>query len=438
MNGLRSHSRLEPVPLPRSPRARPGHSGAHVTDAESVYEHALGTAIREQVAQGSRRLLFTSSEPGEGKTTVVADVARALAASSHESVVVVDTDQFRPTLDRHFDLAPGRGLGDVLEEVYLFDLTREDGAQFGVGDWLELLRAQQRSGELRISEGDHVCSIRCSKGAIQSLSGAGTGGEGLLGHALVRSGRITSTQRDHALRIQEETGRPLGEVLRTLGLIGEPELAGALREQSVDRLRSLLRFRQPECRFTELAERHLSASGGRSAAILDTDGIDQWLSRQMHDYLGDPFLAGQVPAYLADTALPNLKVLTAGTQACDLLAPRYHTPFRLLLDRLARTFDIVLLDSTPVSLTTPASRLAALVDGVVLVVKADGAEVRAIRRTLLELRRAGGNVLGAVLSEADVTNDVAISPYYKVLAGYGLPSSGGTEALARRPSFQTS
>jgi len=300
------------------------------------------------------------------------------------------------------------------------------------------LRAQQRSGELRISEADQTCSVRISKGAVHSITGPGTGSGSLLGHALVRSGRITGEQRDHALRIQEETGRPLGEVLRTLGHVGEPELVEALHEQSVDRLRRLLGFRQPQCRFTELADRHLSASGGRSTATAEADAIDQRLSRQLHDYLGDPFLAAQVPAYFADTSLPNLKVLTAGTRPCDLLAPRFQAPFRLLLDRLGRTFDIVLLDSTPVSLTTPASRLSAMVDGVVLGVKADGAEVRTLRRTLLELRRAGGNILGAVLSEADVTNDAAISPYYKVLAGYGFPSGGSAEALARRPSLQTS
>src|SRR6266487_4339102 len=63
---------------------------------ETIYQHSLAATIREFAAKGLRRLLVTSSEPGEGKSTVAADVGRALARSGRESVLLVDADQYKP------------------------------------------------------------------------------------------------------------------------------------------------------------------------------------------------------------------------------------------------------------------------------------------------------------------------------------------------------
>ena len=60
-------------------------------------------------------LVFTSSQPMEGKTTVVSNLAFALAEAGRQTLVI-DGDMGRPQLHRIFDQANGWGLSNVLRE----------------------------------------------------------------------------------------------------------------------------------------------------------------------------------------------------------------------------------------------------------------------------------------------------------------------------------
>ena len=88
-----------------------------------------------------RSLLITSSAPGDGKSTVARCLA-ATAAASGVSVVLVETDFRRPTLQRLFRELSGAGLADVLagdvtlrdaiQPLQLYDKTSTDGATLDV------------------------------------------------------------------------------------------------------------------------------------------------------------------------------------------------------------------------------------------------------------------------------------------------------------------
>lgn len=60
-----------------------------------------------------RIIVVTSCTPGDGKSTVAANIAQTLAESG-EMVVLVDCDLRRPTVARTFDLVDGVGLTDVI------------------------------------------------------------------------------------------------------------------------------------------------------------------------------------------------------------------------------------------------------------------------------------------------------------------------------------
>ncbi|HWH94437.1 MAG TPA: polysaccharide biosynthesis tyrosine autokinase [Baekduia sp.] len=70
---------------------------------------------RDEVAGVADRLtlLVTSARPGEGKSTVVANLGRALAESGR-STLLIDADLRVPVLHRFFDLENRRGLSDLL------------------------------------------------------------------------------------------------------------------------------------------------------------------------------------------------------------------------------------------------------------------------------------------------------------------------------------
>src|SRR5262245_43139887 len=127
---------------------------------EGFHRQALARAVGDLAAKGVHRLLVTSAGSGEGKTSVVAELGRTLAESEQASVVLVDADAYNPTLHRRFGLGIEYGLGELLEELYWVNLAHETPAQFGLGDWLELLLAQRRSGELRVSDASHTFAVR--------------------------------------------------------------------------------------------------------------------------------------------------------------------------------------------------------------------------------------------------------------------------------------
>jgi Mrp family chromosome partitioning ATPase len=376
---------------------------------ETNCPHALAATVREVAAKGLRGLLVTSTMPGEGKTSLVAGLGRALAVSGPESVLLMDLDSFHPTLHRECGLENGRGLGELLEEVYQFDLVTEDPVQFGIGDWLELLRAQRRTGELNVADGEQGFTLQIVKGSVCSISGPVDADKVRLGEVLLRNGRITSQQKEAALRVQCETGRPFGDILQKLGNIPDVDLADALEEQANQRLLGLIGLRRPECRFLEMAEASLPAAGRLQPEMPEGQRIDRLVNERLLGYLKDPFLSNRVTTYLSDTRLPNLKVLTAGNRACDLLGQRFHGAFRLLLNRLGRIFDIILMDAPSVSMASPTAALSSVADGVLLVLRADGPEVESVRKAIDDLRNAGGNVLGVVLNQTDAKSS-RVSP----------------------------
>jgi Mrp family chromosome partitioning ATPase len=116
--------------------------------------------------------------------------------------------------------------------------------------------------------------------------------------------------------------------------------------------------------------------------------------------------------FMRDTHLDNLKVLTSGTAPYDLIDSQSAAPFLYVLDHLSRAFDVVLIDSPPVAVASPAETIAPEVDGVILVVKADGLDVQVIQRAKELLEKGGANLLGAVLNQVDLRQADPALHYY--------------------------
>jgi Mrp family chromosome partitioning ATPase len=376
---------------------------------------SLAAVMGDLASRGCVRLLVTSSGRGEGTSSVVSRAGRALASSARESVLLVDADPLNPSLRQAFGLTSRRGVTELIDEVYLLDPTREDPQQFGLGDWFTILRAQRRSGELEVQEEGKSWTLRIVKGSIHSISCPDVPGAKRLGEVLIDQGRLTAPQNEEAVRIHQESGRPYGDVLRALGWAKEEDLRAALTVQVRDRLAGLIALRMPECRFHELAEPHLPASGGRASAV--SDGVvDDLVFGSMQEYFKRPYLSSQIPSYFSDTELPNLKVLTAGQREGDLLAPRPREAFALLLDHLGRIFDLVLIDAPPVARGGPTTALAGIADGVLLVVRSNATEAPAARQAIEELRRGDANVLGLVLNEVSEEEDAITEIPWEVLS----------------------
>ena len=390
--------------------SRPAEEGSQDDGFQSDPYEPLAGELRRQVADGKRRLLITSSGAGEGKSTVVANLGRALARGGQLNVVLVDTDQMRPTLHNHFGLDNQRGLGELLAEIYRFDPSQEDPQQFGIGDWLELLAVEGRSGRLTVVQDDDSFSIMLQKGAVVSIVQERPPDERRLGAILSGVGRLAAGSLETALRTQREVQRPLGDVLLSLGLAEYEAVRTALRTQFDERLRSIMMLRRPTCGFVESAESSLSAYASRHMAYSDGTGIDPEVRSKFGTFLKQPFLTSQMSAFLRDTDRENLKVLTSGLKVSNFRESSPAAAFQGLLAHLSAMFDVVLIDSPPVAVASPAEVLGRIVDGVLMIVKAEGYDVQIIQRAKEELTKNGAKILGAVLTQAKV--DLADPLYY--------------------------
>ena len=96
--------------------------------AES-FRFALTSLLRLQSRHPKPVFLVTSPGAGEGKTTVTANLAMALAESG-KKVLIIDTDLRRPRLQELFQLPVKAGLNEILTgEAAVSDLNLEDYIQ---------------------------------------------------------------------------------------------------------------------------------------------------------------------------------------------------------------------------------------------------------------------------------------------------------------------
>lgn len=84
----------------------------HSPISESI--HALRFALRQEAAErGSISIVITSALPGEGKSTITANLARACALSG-DRVLLIDADLRKPTIAAKLGIKPTPGLKGVL------------------------------------------------------------------------------------------------------------------------------------------------------------------------------------------------------------------------------------------------------------------------------------------------------------------------------------
>lgn len=102
---------------------------------------------------------------------------------------------------------------------------------------------------------------------------------------------------------------------------------------------------------------------------------------------------------IRQTNVRGLSLLTCGalpTNASNLLS---GVRMRVLLQELAKSFDLVILDTPPVLATADAGILASLADGVLLVVRAGQTDRVAAKRAHQQLVNVGARIVGTVLND---------------------------------------
>jgi len=149
------------------------------------------------------------------------------------------------------------------------------------------------------------------------------------------------------------------------------------------------------------------AKAGSKVLLIDADMFQATLGKRLQVSqevgLSDYFLNdADTDQIVLPTSVPNLDLIPAGKIPPDPAAPLGTAAMRSLIETMKGFYDLVIIDSPPLTATLDVGHLAAIADGVIMIVKASSTSKPLVRRALAQLRIARANVLGVVLTSAEV------------------------------------
>lgn len=188
------------------------------------------------------------------------------------------------------------------------------------------------------------------------------------------------------------------------------------------------------------------AQAGRRTLIVDTDFRRPQLHKifEIKDEVGlSSVLAGRetLDKAIHATGVKGLDILPCGPIPSNPSEILNSDAFAKLLMSLASRYDMVVLDSPPVSPVTDARILGAICDATLLVLKSDGSTRKAATLSADALHSVGARLLGVVCN--GITRKKGSDRYYTGY-GYGYPRPGqhrmgsGTGEARRMPIAQMS
>jgi capsular exopolysaccharide synthesis family protein len=161
----------------------------------------------------------------------------------------------------------------------------------------------------------------------------------------------------------------------------------------------------------------VAAQSGRRVCLVDAD-----FSRPtLHEVFGLPNVDGlavalqgkPLHAVARASDVENLWVVVAGRGNAEafrdvLTAERLERSLR----ESEAAYDLVIIDSPPVIAVADALSVAAVSDGVILVVRAGSIPFSVLRRTISQIKQVKGRVLGVLLNQANLRSADAASYHY--------------------------
>jgi capsular exopolysaccharide synthesis family protein len=114
---------------------------------------------------------------------------------------------------------------------------------------------------------------------------------------------------------------------------------------------------------------------------------------------------------VVETSVPGVALLTSGPVPPNPAELLDTATARSVWDRLAKEYDLVLVDSPPAAVVTDAVIIASQVEAVLVVVKAGTTRNEALAECRERLQKAGARVLGAVLNEVRPGGGYYYYPY---------------------------
>ncbi len=168
---------------------------------------------------------------------------------------------------------------------------------------------------------------------------------------------------------------------------------------------------------------YVFAQAGYSTLMIDADLRRPMLARYA-EVSGDVgllnYLTGELPLkeVVFRTDVPNLYLLPSGQQPSDPSGVLGSYRMENLLSEASKRFDIVFIDSPPILGISDSSLLVSKADATLLVLQPRRMQLKALQRTKNVIENAGGNPMGLVMNNVDISGDTQYQYYTSYYAYY--------------------
>lgn len=182
---------------------------------------------------------------------------------------------------------------------------------------------------------------------------------------------------------------------------------------------------------------YVYAAAGFSTLMVDADLRRPRLARyaEMEDSFGlSNYLTSDIPLKDAvfKTGVPNLYLMPSGPQPVDPSGVLGSYRMDQLLSETSRRFDIVFFDSPPVLGVSDASLIVSKVDASLVVLQPRKMPLKALLRTKSIINNVGGQIMGLVMNNVDISSDTQYQ-YYTTYYSYYTHDNTRVEPVTSTP-----
>ncbi len=353
-----------------------------------------------------KSILVTSSVMEEGKTLVATNLAINIAATG-KKVLLVDLDLRRPSVHKWLNINGNFGLVNALVGITSVNIDSGRLGEYTIGDLLYFLEAQGRSGLVTFESDGTAVEVTVRNGNIINANLKNRPIERTLGRILLHYKRITLDQLKEALGIQQRTTKPLSQLLVSLGFASKEEIKKVTKALIEESLRRLFLLENPTFRIENM-------NAGQIETYAEEVSKEQAFFRRFVELNTAPFFNRVVSAAVKSTPVQNLYVCPCGKLPPNPVEVMGSKRMEEFLKIATSSFDMVVLDSSPVLGAAHASLSPSLVDGVLLVIRAGKTDKKIILEAKRQLEMANARLLGVVLNGVD--RRVHYRRYYRYYA----------------------